>query len=100
MDSLQKVPVAPETTLSPRQKQIIDQYFPSQDEDEEQVSTHLKWNWKKFLVIIIWFILLNTPMFDSLLCKIPYCGEGWIYAMILKTILFVMVLGLAEYFYP
>lgn len=86
MDRLSDLPVNPDTVKTPEEEAIMGQFFPRQssqnkkvepsEEEEPPAKSQSRVNWKLIGIACVIFVFLANPWVDSVLCKVPYCGNG------------------------
>lgn len=81
-----------DTDSSEKEKQIMEQLFGAAP------KTKKKSMFKLLLYMTVLFILLANPWTDGLFCKVPYCGTSDISVLATKTLLFVLLSGIAYLF--
>lgn len=97
MDKLADLPPV-ETQLSDQERGVLNKYFA--DGDGASTGDNSKPTWmqtmKLALYTTILFLALCNPITDAVFCRLPYCGEGVVTLLAVKTLLF-MTLFIAMY---
>jgi hypothetical protein len=88
MDKLSELPPT-ETQLSPQENGVLKKYF----DGDENNSSDSKLTWMQTFKLAIYasilFLALCNPITDSVFCRLPYCGEGVVSLLAIKTLIFM-----------
>lgn len=102
MDKLTDLPPVENSSKTPEEAQILNQFFGGasdvgDDDTLDSVPQKPKMNWKMIGVSVLLFALLANPWIDSVLCKLPKC-ESTSTIFILKIVVYIILVMCAAYF--
>ena len=98
MDKLADLPPV-ETQLSDQENRVLKTYFDGSNAGGSSGDSS-KPTWMQTLKLALYttvlFLALCNPITDAVFCRLPYCGEGVVSLLAVKTLLF-MTLFIAMY---
>lgn len=95
MDKLTDIPPK-ETQLSEQENDVLKKYFGESSVSTESPKSSWMQTFKLALYASILFLALCNPITDGIFCRLPYCGEGVVTILAMKTLVF-MILFVAMY---
>lgn len=95
MDKLADLPPK-ETQLSEQENDVLKKYFGENSVSTESPKSSWMQTFKLALYASILFLALCNPITDGIFCRLPYCGEGVVTILAMKTLVF-MILFVAMY---
>lgn len=113
MENLATLPPKNDTIKTPEEEAIMKQLFPNPPPPSPQANSPPQpttsgssssskppstIKWKLVGVVILLFVILANPWVDKLFTKVPYCGEGGMTVLGIKTLLFAILYILASYY--
>lgn len=88
MDKLADLPPA-ETQLSEQENDVLKKYFDGGTPEDAPKATWMQ-TFKLALYASILFLALCNPITDAVFCRLPYCGEGVVTVLGIKTFVFMI----------
>ena len=91
MDRLQDLPVDENVTYTPQEKNVMEQLFgPEPQEEPESAPKKPGLNWKVIGSLVLAFVALVNPLTDKLLSKM---GNRYIGYIVQLTVFFVVMIA-------
>ena len=106
MDNLDNLPLKQDTVPNSHEEEVMGKFFPQKGQktpprgppqgavikDDPNPDLEPKGiNWKEIGLVTTLFLALANPWIDTLLCKIPYCGDNNFTLLGIKTLMFSII---------